>query len=196
MTSMVLVPWALTDWGHDGRLATRTPLPLNTAGQQQAAQWGNELAGRELVAVYCGDEPTARETARQVAERAEVRLRQLPGLEEVDVGLWEGLTYAQVEDRFPKIYRRWIDNPASVCPPDGECLDAANERLSDALERIARKHKGSTVAVVLGPIALAVTRCRLEGADSTRFHEMKANEPVWYRMADDRAQPAQTPASS
>ena len=194
MTSLVLVPWGLTDWGAAGRLATRTPMPLNVVGQQQAAQWGNELAGRELVAVYCGAEPTARETARQVAERAEVRLRQLPGLEEVDVGLWEGLTYAQVEGRFPKIYRRWADDPASVCPPEGEYLDAAAERLQQALERITRKHKGGAVAVVLGPIALALTRCHLERAKPKEFHQMKSGEPVWYRMADGTFEPAHAPA--
>ncbi|HUU85703.1 MAG TPA: histidine phosphatase family protein [Phycisphaerae bacterium] len=195
MTSLVLVPWGLTDWGQAGRLAARTPLPLNATGQQQAAQWGNELAGRELVAVYCGDDPTARETAKSVAARSEVRLRQVRGLEEVDLGLWEGLTYAQVESRFPKIYRRWIEDPASVCPPDGECLDAAAERLQQTLDRIARKHKGSTVAIVLGPVALALARCHLERADSGRFHRMKADEPIWYRMVDGWFEPAQAPAS-
>ena len=194
MTSMVLVPWGLTDWGQAGRLAGRTPLPLNLAGQQQAAQWGNELAGRELVAVYCGDEPTARETAQKVAERAEVRPRQLSGLGEVDVGLWEGLTYAQVESRFPKIYRRWVEDPASVCPPEGESLDTASARLQQALERIAGKHKGSAVAIVLGPIALALARCHLERARSKQFHQMKAGEPVWYRMVDEWFEPAPAPA--
>ncbi len=143
------------------------------------------MAGRELVAVYCADESTAKETARQVAELAEVRLRQLPGLEELDVGLWEGLTFAQVESRFPKIYRRWVEDPASVCPPDGEPLDAAAERVRQAIERITRKHKGATVAVVLGPIALALARCYLERTESKQFQQMKVGEPVWYRLADD-----------
>ena len=84
---------------------------------------------------------------------------------------------------------------ASVCPPDGEYLDAAAERLQEALERIARKHKGGAVAVVLGPIALALTRCHLERAKPKEFHQMKSGEPVWYRMVDEWFEPSPTPAS-
>ena len=189
MISIVLVPWGLTEWGASGRLATRTPMPLNEAGTRQAVQWANELAGRELTAVYCGDDPTARETGQVLAERAEVRLKPLPGLEEVDLGLWEGLTYAQVESRFPKIYRRWTEDPAAVCPPDGESLDSASERIQRAVRRVARKHKGGTVAIVLGPIALAVARSHLECGRPNHMHRMKSDQPVWYRLDEGACEP-------
>jgi len=188
MTSIVLVPWGLTDWGAAGRLATRTPLPLSEAGLEQAVQWANELAGRELAAVYCGNESTSRETAVVLAERAEVRLRLLPGLAEVDLGLWDGLTSAQVESRFPRIYRRWIDDPAAVCPPDGECIATAADRIRQAVEQIVRKHQGATVAIVLGPIALSLARSHLEHGEPSRMHRLKATEPVWYRLGDGLVQ--------
>jgi len=191
MISIVLVPWGLTEWGASGRLATRTPLPLSREGAQQAVQWANELAGRELAAIYCGDEPTSRETAALLAERAEVRPKPLTELAEVDLGLWEGLTYAQVESRFPKIYRRWMEDPAAVRPPDGEGLGPASERINQALERIARKHKGSTVGVVLGPIALAVARSHLERGGPGHMHRMKTDQPVWYRLDDGVYEPVQ-----
>ncbi|MHC4064772.1 MAG: histidine phosphatase family protein [Planctomycetota bacterium] len=191
MISIVLVPWGLTEWGASGRLATRTPLPLSQEGAEQAVQWANELAGRELAAVYCGDEHTARETAELMAQRAEVRLKTQPGLEEVDHGLWEGLTMAQVESRFPKIYRRWVEDPTSVCPPEGEPLKDASDRLKRSLEQIARKYKGGAVAIVLGPVALALTRCHLEDNQPEQMHQMKAEQPVWYRLNDGVYEPVQ-----
>ena len=188
MTSIVLIPWAQTDWGESGRLATRTPLPLNETGARQAVAWANALAGRELAAVYCGEEPNARETAKVLAERAEVRLKEISGLEEIDVGLWEGLTAEQVESRFPKLYKRWVEDPVSVCPPHGEPVGQACERVVEAVLRITRKHKGATVGIVLGPIALAATRSHLEHGRPDRLHQLKADQPIWYRIADGRAE--------
>ncbi|MFQ5490327.1 MAG: histidine phosphatase family protein [Phycisphaerae bacterium] len=194
MTSIVLVPWANTDWGEAGRMAARTPLPLNDSGLKQAAEWANELAGRELRAVYCAEEATSKQVAQLLASRAEVRLKTVSTLEEVDVGLWEGLTSAQVESRFPKIYKRWLEDPSGVCPPDGELLGDAAQRVYQAITKIARKHNGSSVAVVLGPIALAATRSQLEHGAAGRLHHLKANEPVWYQISDATApQPASAP---
>ncbi len=187
MTSIVLIPWAKTDWGEAGRLTARTPLPLNDAGSQEVVEWANALAGRELSAVYCGDDPTSRETARVLAKRAEVRLKHLPDLTEVDIGLWEGLTRAEIAARFPKLYKRWLEAPASICPPDGEPTGPAFERIVDSVHRIARKHKGANVAFVLGPIAMAATRSALEQRGVDRLRDMKTDQPVWYRVGDGEA---------
>ena len=48
MTSVVLIPWAETDWSSQGRLAANTPLALNQTGRRRALDWANELASREL----------------------------------------------------------------------------------------------------------------------------------------------------
>jgi len=182
MTSIVLIPWAMTEWGEAGRYATRTPLPLTESGVEQAVQWANELAGRELRAVYCGDEPNSRQTGRLLADRAEVKLRPLGGLNEVDLGLWDGLTESQVDARFPKLYRRWVEDPLSVRPPDGESVGYAGERLGRAVDQITRKYKKGTVVIVLGPIALALVRRYLEDGRGGSLHGLRTDQPVWYHV--------------
>jgi broad specificity phosphatase PhoE len=187
MTSIVLIPWAKTEWSRAGRLSGRTPLPLTDTGRREADEWANALAGRELAAVYCGDDPTSRKTGGVLAERAEVRLKHLPDLSEVDVGLWEGLTAAEVESRNPKLFKRWIEKPFSVCPPEGEAVGPACSRILDCVQRIARKHKGASIAVVLGPISMAAIRAALEHGEAGRMHEMKTKRPVWYRVGEGQA---------
>lgn len=184
MTSVAFVPWAQTDWGEAGRFATRTPLPINSTGVEQATQWANGLAGRELAAIYAGDEPAAQQTGAVLAERSEVKLRTVQSLQEVDLGLWEGLTPAQIEARFPKLYRRWAEDPASICPPDGESVDEAGQRLDQALRKIAGKHKGGAVAVVVGPISLAIMRSRLEDDSPVHIVGQPVESPIWYRLGD------------
>ncbi len=161
MSALVLIPWAATEWSASGRLAARTPLPLTEEGRAQAAAWGKALAGRELYGVYASEEQTAQETAEAVAEGAGARVRGLDGLEEVSYGLWEGLTEETLRGRFPKAYKRWKDDPTSVCPPEGEEIAAASERLHKALRGLRRKMERANVAVVLGPTACAILACEL-----------------------------------
>jgi len=193
----------LTDWSAEQRLASRTPLPLNAEGLKQGLAWANELAGRDLSTVCCGDEPNSRRVAELVADRAEVRLRPMEELREVDVGLWEGLTPAQIEERYPRIYRRWLEDPTAASPPEAEPFADAVERIRGGLDRIIRKHRDHAVAVVLGPLALAVARCHLEHAEVSELHRFRPSQPdlgiagseapIWYKLtgeADPPAQPA------
>ncbi len=182
MTSMVLIPWGATLWSTAGRLNARTPLPLTKDGRRLAVNWANELASRELAAVYCGGEKAAVQTADVVAARSEVPRRGLDDLNEVDVGLWEGLTEMQIRDRFPRLFKRWEEQPDCVCPPDGESLAHAADRLREAIARIAHKHKNGTVGVVLGPLSFALARCSLEQRSFGELRGLKPGGPVWYEL--------------
>ena len=182
MTSVVLIPWAETDWQSAGRLAAATPLALNDRGQEQAQRWARELAACELAAIYRSDEKTAVQTATVLAEGTEVRAKPAPELKEVGLGLWEGLTETQIQQRFPKVAKLWEDRPASVCPPDGEDLAVASERVKKAIRKIASKHKSGAVGVVLGPLAFKLARCQLEGASLDEMRELTSSEPVWYEL--------------
>jgi broad specificity phosphatase PhoE len=186
MTAIALIPWGENDWTKTDRFASRTPLPLIDPGVDQVRQWADQLAGRELTVVYSGTEASSAMTAEIVARRSEVKHRAADELNEVDLGLWEGLTREQVEARFPKLFRCWVDDPETVHLPQGEPMIDAWERLTEKLDRLMRKHREGTVAVVLGPIALSMARCYLEGVPMSEFTEHVACEPVWYHCNGEK----------
>jgi len=190
MKALVLIPWALTDWSASGRFTARTSLPLTEAGCAQAQAWGRELAKRELHAIYRSAEQTSRETAEAVAAGAVARVRGLEGIEEVCFGLWEGLTEESLRTRFPKAHRRWKEDPSSVCPPEGEGLAAAAERLHMALRTVLRKAERANVGVVLGPVACALVRCDLEQEPLNRVRDMAIRGPFEYPDVERVLQPA------
>ena len=180
MSSIILIPWAQTDWSVSGRLFAQTPLSLNEAGSAQAKTWGEQLQEKRLTMLFASDEQTSRETAEAIAKPARIRVKVLDGLEEVDFGLWEGLSEQQLKSRFPKTYKRWCEDPAAVCPPDGEELPEAAERIAAAVRKAARKAGESTAGIVLGPVACALARCALEGAELSILRTKLTNEPIWY----------------
>ena len=192
MSLLVLIPWPQTAWSEAGRIAGHTPVPLNDAGRNRALAWGKELAGFGLSTVYSGDEPASTETARIIAKPCRARRKTLPDLAEVDAGLWDGLTSEELKRRYPKTFKRWWEDPSAVSPPEGEDLAAACQRLREAVAKVTDKRGNHPVALVLGPLAFAVTRCVLEAGELSEVRSLMHDEPLRYKLDD--AQPSAEPA--
>jgi broad specificity phosphatase PhoE len=79
----------------------------------------------------------AHETAEIVAAPHGVPVVAEPGLREIDIGSWSGLTRAEIDERFPGAER-----------PDGETREQHAARVLDAVERIARDNAGRRILLV------------------------------------------------
>ncbi len=139
----------------------------------------------ELSTVYSSEEQSSGETARLIAQRCGARHKTEKSLAEVDAGLWTGLTFDELKRRDPKVFKLWYDNPTSVCPPEGEDLAKASERLSGSLAGLAKKQGDRNVAVVMGPVAFGVARCAIEAVSLGKVRSMMQSEPVRYEVAGD-----------
>jgi broad specificity phosphatase PhoE len=156
MATLLLVRHGETDWNRENRFQGRADPPLNEAGREQAHELAARLVGEPLTAVFTSPLQRAAETAEIVAAARRLRVVPEPGLLEIDVGSWSGLTRAEVEHRFPDGYRRWLGLASGW--DDGETYEALGERVVPTLLRIAATHIGERVLVVThsGPIRAAV----------------------------------------
>ena len=137
MTTLFLARHGETDWNRDGRFQGQADPPLNERGRLQARALAERLAGVGLDAIYSSDLRRALETAEIVAATRRATVIADPGLREIDVGSWTGLTREQVAERFPGAERH-----------DGETVEDFRARVLAAVERIARSHPGGRVLVV------------------------------------------------
>jgi broad specificity phosphatase PhoE len=155
VTTILLARHGETDWNREGRFQGHADPPLNATGREQAVELADALAGRELAAVYSSPLLRALETARIVAAQRGLELLAVGGLREVDVGSWSGLTRAEVEQRFPEQYARWLDYGQGW--EDGETYEAMARRALTALFGIAAAHVGEHALAVThgGPIRAA-----------------------------------------
>jgi broad specificity phosphatase PhoE len=133
VTTLLLVRHGETDWNADGRLQGQTDRPLSDFGRRQALQLAEELADEELEAIYSSDLARARETAEIVAKRVGQAVALDPELREKDWGTWEGLTAVE-RDRVEFV---------------GESTKAHQERILVALRRIAKRHPGDGLVLVV-----------------------------------------------
>jgi broad specificity phosphatase PhoE len=171
MTRLILIASAQTDWRIQGRLAGDTDLPLNQTGHQQAVADGTTLTNPRPTICRCGSEQATKQTAGIIAHQLGIRFRTIKQMREVDLGHWEGLTLDEFRERFPKVYRQWRAEPTTVEPPEGESLTSAAARLGEGLRKVIKRHPDDIIALVVGPLAHAVLRCRLQDRGYEKFWE-------------------------
>ncbi|MFE7315631.1 bifunctional RNase H/acid phosphatase [Streptomyces sp. NPDC057555] len=122
---------------------------LSAAGRRQAEAAAAALAARGTVqAVVSSPLRRCRETAGAVADRLGLDVRVEDGLRETDFGAWEGLTFAEVRERYPDDLDAWLGS-AKVAPTGGgESFAAVARRVAVARDKLLARYAGRTVLLV------------------------------------------------
>lgn len=162
MLRIVLVRPGATDFDDQGRIKGTLDLPLNDHGQEQIAHTANETAGLEIDAIYSAPCQAALDTAAAIASRRQLKVKTLDQLRNLDHGLWQGRLIEEVRQTQPKVYRQWQEHPESVCPPAGETLSSAQQRIQDALKKLAKRYRNGIVALVVPEPLASVVECYVE----------------------------------
>jgi broad specificity phosphatase PhoE len=134
---IVLVRHGETDWNRERRYQGHLDPPLNAAGRAQSERLAQELAAELFDVIYSSDLSRALETAEIVGARLGLAVLPDPGLREVDLGSWAGLTRDQVIERFG-------ESPTH----DGETRTEHTGRVVEAVRTIAKRHPGGSILVV------------------------------------------------
>jgi alpha-ribazole phosphatase len=101
-----------------------------------------------LSAVYCSDLGRAVRSAEIIAAPFRLPPVIMPGLRERSFGVWEGMTFNEIKERFPLEFGLWAENPLKYSPPDGENTSDVRDRAIDAFNAIMKRHDGDYVALV------------------------------------------------
>jgi probable phosphoglycerate mutase len=138
----------------------------------EAEELGRTLgASCRLAAIYSSPLERAHDTATAIARYQEARVELCDALLEVDFGVWTGRTFDEL-DGDP----RWHDfnhARASAMIPGGERPLAVQRRIVAAVERLAAKHPGATIALVTHAeiVRFALLQYRSESLDL--YHELE-----------------------
>ncbi|MGH7127193.1 MAG: histidine phosphatase family protein [Planctomycetaceae bacterium] len=157
MSDVVLIRPGCTDFDEQNRIQGSIGLPLNSRGREQVQRMVDRLHDVPLEVIYTAPSEPALSTARAIGAELGVEVKELDGLRNFDQGLWEGLQLQDVRRKYPKVFKQWRDSPETICPPQGETIVEAVDRIRGALRR-PMKRKSHFAVVASEPIATFV-RC-------------------------------------
>ena len=154
---------------HEKRYNGQTDVALSTRGEAQSAAMPGRLApfldSKPPVAVYCSDLARSRRGAEHVASAYGLMPIVEPGLRERSFGHWEGLTWDEIQTRYPDEWAGYMADIPGYTPPGGESFAAMSTRVLDAVQMIAQRHPGEPVAMVIHGGVNRIILCHALGLD-------------------------------
>ncbi|MBN1908756.1 MAG: histidine phosphatase family protein [Pirellulales bacterium] len=165
MSQIILIRPGATDYDQEARIQGNLDIPLNEQGDAEVARIIGELAGRQIDAVYAPPCEPACQTAKTIAKAFGAKYRKLDRMENVNHGLWQGMKIEEVRRKHPRVFKQWQEQPENVCPPEGETLDMARQRMEAAFAKLLKRHKEGTIAVVLPEPMASLVRQHLDQSE-------------------------------
>ena len=181
MKTLYLVRHAAPELG--GRehvcLGGRSDPPLSDEGRAQAKKAAGFFCGMESAAFWASPMLRARETAELLAGGKSVNI--LPGMEEIDCGEWDGLSFDEIKLRYPELYAARGGN-LSLTPPGGESLEALARRGMKALDSLKNEKEDNIILVAHKGIN-RVLLCCLLGRETGEYRELKQDYVCLNRLS-------------
>jgi len=131
-----------TIWNVEHRFQGHTDISLDETGEAQAEYAARRLATLMPTAIVASDLSRAQQTAAALGRLTGLPVTQDKGLRERSGGVWEGLTDAEIRERYPRERASWD-------PPGGEPTSVVADRMSDAINRVAAGLEPGQLAVVV-----------------------------------------------
>lgn len=175
-TRILLARHGETDWNRERRFQGHADPPLNELGRRQARDLAESLVGAGLTALYASDLRRAAETAEVLGSMLGVDVVTHPGLREIDVGAWSGLTREEIIERFPGEWENWARG--AITMRGGEPREVFQKRVLNAVVEVAGRHPGELVGLVAhGGVVRSLQRHVL--GDAMPVLENGATWEVW-----------------
>jgi ribonuclease H / adenosylcobalamin/alpha-ribazole phosphatase len=146
-TITLLLRHGQTPMSVQKRYAGRSDVPLTDVGVRQAAAAAKRLAPAGLGVIVTSPLLRAVQTAGEVAAVTGAPVVTDDGFAEADFGAWDGLTFAEVRERWPAEVTAWLADP-HVAPPGGESFTDVCERVTRALHRVLADRERQKVLIV------------------------------------------------
>lgn len=159
--SVWLVRHGQTDWNAQRRYLSFTDRPLTTFGAQQARALNRFFRARKVDAIVHSGLARTTATAQAIAGTRPIPIHRDERWREASHGLWEGLTYREMVQRFPEDARRRFADPIHNAPREGESLAQMAQRVREAWLVLGERCAGQRVVVVAHAGVIQALLCLL-----------------------------------
>ena len=162
-----------TDWNFEKRIQGSTDIELNKNGLEQGKELGIALQDKHLhiERIYTSKQKRAEKTAEIVSKYIDKKYEVLEGLEEMNLGLWEGYTWTEVQEKYPEEYSKWLLDRRYTRLLEGESYQDVLDRLLPTLEKIIETNSSDVLIVTHSAVIMTL----LSYLRDTPFSQMVEN---------------------
>jgi broad specificity phosphatase PhoE len=127
--------------------------PINDAGEEEIEKICEWLKKRAIKndKIYASSALRTIQTAKMISKVFKKDFEILEGLSARKFGSWSGLSFEQIECKYPQALEQLHENPCSYCPEYGETILSFNKRVSKIIKKIVEENSGNRIIIVTHP---------------------------------------------
>lgn len=124
--------------------------PLNEQGKEEMEKITSWLkaSSSEIDAIYTSSSLRSIQSARIISKNFKMDFEILDGLYERRAGIWGGLTFEQIRQKYPEALEQYHADPCSYWPDGGETTMEVNKRVSKIVDDIVNQNEHKRIVVI------------------------------------------------
>jgi alpha-ribazole phosphatase len=174
-TRLYLIRHGEVEGAGTSRYNGHADVSLTERGKAQYAQMQERLAETNITACYTSDLVRCRWGADMLAAGFGIEPIKEPNLRELDIGIWEGMTWAELMEKYPEEWRARLADIVNYRVPGGENLADLQRRIMPVICGIAERHRGEEVLAVAHGGANRVVLLNAIGAPLSALFNIEQN---------------------
>lgn len=147
-TRLYLVRHGRVADGHTDRYHGNNDIGLSPEGERQLSQLAFHLQSLPLAAVYASNLKRSLDGAARLCQGRGLEPRIIPEFREIHFGVWEGLTFTEISQRYPEELASRLQDLENFRIPQGESLLDVRDRVIPRLKTLVAAHPGQSLALV------------------------------------------------
>ena len=165
MGRLYLIRHGETDSNKSYRFQGQTDIELNAKGKAQAQLLAEHFKDIKLDKIYCSSLLRARQTAEPMAQTHGLAVETVDDIKEIAFGEWEGMTFDEINSKWPGEIDAFFKNPALCHVPGGENFTAVAARVEPFFKRCLAEMDDKDIAIVSHGGIIRVLLCLFLGVD-------------------------------
>ena len=149
-TLVYLARHGQTIWNVEGRWQGSHDIPLDETGLFQVEKLAEKVCRYNIEAIYSSPLGRAQVTAQACAKKLGLHVKSMDSLKELCLGVWEGLSFREISERYPNEFARWDNDPQAEVGMGVESNFSLQERARAALVDICLTERKDTLIVTHG----------------------------------------------
>jgi alpha-ribazole phosphatase len=147
-TRLYLVRHGQVADGHTDRYHGHNDIGLSAGGVQQFEKLAAQLSSLELAGIYASDLTRALTGAQIISQGRKIGPQIIPEFREVNFGVWEGLNFTEIAERYPEELQARFRDLINFRIPGGESLTDVRLRALPRLTGLIQTHHQEAFLIV------------------------------------------------
>lgn len=147
MVKLILVRHALTVDNQKSRLSGHIDSSISEEGKEQIDKITNYLKDFDIDKIYTTTSSRTKDTVKKLSELKSIEIIEKESLKEISFGGFEGLTFDEIKDKYPKEFQDMIEKGYEYKYPNGESLIDSYNRVCIELDNIISNNDDRTILI-------------------------------------------------